>query len=78
MVGVKLTPWFKYPPGIARDCRVVANERHAKAHRSTPPGRGGVVVAPTSKRDYVRIKWDGCVKDDAVHLNFFDVVGAEK
>ena len=66
---------FKYPPGVTPNCIVVANERHAKAHKTTPKRRRGIVVAPTSKRDFVRIKWDGCVSDDAVYRNFFDVVG---
>lgn len=74
MTGVKLSTLFKFPPGITLGCVVVANQRHAKAHKSTPPGRKGVVVAPTGKRDYVRVLWVGRGKDDCVHVNFFDVV----
>lgn len=64
----------KYPPGLKTGIVVKANARYSGAYRLAPRGRKGRVVAPTSKRDYVRILWDGCAYDHEVHRNFFDVI----
>jgi hypothetical protein len=79
MTMIRTSVSFKFPPGLAINVRVRANKRHEKAHKNTRPrGRMGTVIAPTANRSFVRIKWDGCVGDGAVHVNFFDVVGGEQ
>ncbi len=69
---------FKCPDGVSVGDRVVANKRHAAAHKSTPKRRKGVVVAPTAQRDYCRVRWDGCEGAHTIHRNFFDVIPAEQ
>lgn len=39
---------FKLPDGVNVGDRVIANKRHAAAHKSTPKRRKGVVFAPTA------------------------------
>ncbi len=69
---------FKLPEGINVGDRVIANKRHAAAHKSTPKRRKGTVAAPTAQRDYCRIKWDGCAGAHTMHRNFFDVVPGDQ
>ena len=65
---------FKLPDGVSVGDRVIANKRHAAAHRSTPKRRKGTVVSGTMHRDFCRVQWDGCVGAHMLHRNFFDVI----
>lgn len=69
---------FKLPDGINVGDRVIANARHAKAHRSTVKRRKGTVTGGTAQRDYCRVQWDGCRGAHVLHRNFFDVLPVEQ
>ena len=72
-------PDFKFPPGLRRGLRVVANEKHDAAHRGTPKRRKGTITAPTSMPMTVRVHWDGCVRPREVDCRFFNVIeGSEQ
>ena len=66
-------PVVRYPDGLYKGARIVANKRHAAVNpRVKQKRRQGTVVAPTANPIYVRILWDGCRSHQAVDRRFFD------
>jgi hypothetical protein len=72
MVSVFRSVHFKWPAGFHAGMRVMANGRHAKAHKTTSPGRRGTVIRPMEKRGFVLVHWDGLVHPCEEHLNFLE------